>query len=154
MFVNNFFRKVREKYPKLGMFIQSAPVSVLFGLFYGYLIFTFKGADVAAKLRKSFEPLFMNFFLPFIINDGAVNAFPRKSFFKNILPVLCFAIIGTGVAIISTGVLVRLVSAVGILQKVGSVDAGLHFLALIHLLKFGVSYRHGRCALSVQGNED
>lgn len=122
------------------MFIQSAPISVLFGLFYGYLILTFKGADVAAKLRKSFEPLFMNFFLPFIINDGAVNAFPRKSFFKNILPVLCFAIIGTGVAIISTGILVRLISAVGILQKVAQTHTGLHFLALVYLLKFGFSH--------------
>ena len=111
-------RKLKDKWPKLGMYIQYSPISVLFGFIFGYLIFTFQGGDVAIKLRKSFEPLFMNFFLPFIIIDGAVNAFPKRGFFKNIVPVLCFAVLGTGIAIITTGLLFRLVIWMGVIQKV------------------------------------
>lgn len=59
------------------MFIQSSPISVLFGFVFGWIILRTHGEDVSAKLRKSFEPMFMNFFLPFIIIDGAVNAIPK-----------------------------------------------------------------------------
>lgn len=117
-FVNNMLKKLKDKWPRVGMFVQSSPISVIFGFVFGYLIFTFQGADVAAKLKKSFEPLFMNFFLPFIIIDGAVNAFPKRSFFRNIVPVLCFAVLGTAIAIVSTGALMRAVGWLGIIQKV------------------------------------
>lgn len=77
MFVNSIFKKLKHRFPKLGMFIQSSPISVLFGFVFGWIILRTHGEDVSAKLRKSFEPLFMNFFLPFIIIDGAVNAIPK-----------------------------------------------------------------------------
>lgn len=118
MFVNNVLKKIRDRWPKAGMFIQSSPISVLFGLGFGFLVYRFQGQDVAVKLRRSFEPLFMNFFLPFIINDGAVNAFPRKSFFKNIGPVLIFAVVGTGIAIICTSFMFKAITVVGIIKKV------------------------------------
>jgi NhaP-type Na+/H+ or K+/H+ antiporter len=118
VFVNNVLKKIRDRWPKAGMFIQSSPISVLFGLGFGFLVYRFQGQDVAVKLRRSFEPLFMNFFLPFIINDGAVNAFPRKSFFKNIGPVLIFAVVGTGIAIICTSFMFKAITVVGIIKKV------------------------------------
>jgi NhaP-type Na+/H+ or K+/H+ antiporter len=118
LFVNNILKKIRDKWPKAGMFIQNSPVSVIFGLGFGYLVYRFQGQDVAVKLRKSFEPLFMNFFLPFIINDGAVNAFPKKSFFKNIMPVLVFAIFGTTIAIGTTAMMFKSLSLFDIIQKV------------------------------------
>ena len=114
-FVNNILRKVRDKWPQFGRYIQPSAVSVLFGFVFGYCIQHYKGADVSLKLRTSFEPLFMNFFLPFIINDGAVNAFPKNSFFKNIVPVLMFAVVGTGISIVTTGLLFKLVCAAGII---------------------------------------
>lgn len=118
VFVNNILRKVRDKWPKAGMFVQSSPVSIALGLGFGYLVYKFQGQDIAVKLRKSFEPLFMNFFLPFIINDGAVNAFPKKSFFKNIVPVLIFAIFGTAIAIVLTSMMFKAITSFEIIKQV------------------------------------
>lgn len=100
------------------MFIQTSPVSVLFGFIFGILLFKFKGGDVALKLKASFEPLFMNFFLPFIIIDGAVNAFPKKSFFKFIGVILTFAVVGTGIAILTTALAFKLLNLMGLFTKV------------------------------------
>ena len=148
--VNSSLRRLRDRWPSIGVFLQPSAISVLFGLLFGLLIFHLRGADVAAKLRQSFEPLFMQFCLPFIISDGAINAFPKKSFFRNLAPILLFAVLGTAIAILTTGILFWIASFLGLLGKVLSLHPGFYSHAGFHLRQSCLCYRHSSSTFGLQ----
>ena len=72
---------LKQKWPKAGRMIQVAPLSLLLGIFLGYIVRLTDNEGISRLLRTSFHPLFMVVLLPFIIIDGAMNTLPRVFFF-------------------------------------------------------------------------
>lgn len=72
----SLIKMMKNKFKGCGKLFQGPPISVLIGLGIGFAINRLNFGDTEIQLQKSFAPLFMTVFLPFIIIDAAVNKIP------------------------------------------------------------------------------
>jgi glucan phosphoethanolaminetransferase (alkaline phosphatase superfamily) len=80
IFVYGHIRKLKRIHPQIGMYFQRPFVSLLLGLVFGYLMYRNKNQEVKESLRSSFEFLFMNIFLAFIILESALLVVRKVDF--------------------------------------------------------------------------
>lgn len=102
----NFLRKKHSRY------LQEAGLTTLIGLTAGTLLILIKRDEYMENLQKHFRAIFLIILLPAIILESGFNM-KKSSFYKNLGTVLMFAFLGTFIAIISFGLMMKLLACTG-----------------------------------------
>ena len=83
LFMYRVVRSIKISHPNCGMFLQKSTVSFVLGVFFGLLMYRSRPDEVKESLRLSFEFLFMNLFLPFILMESALNEIHKVTNFNS-----------------------------------------------------------------------
>ena len=100
---------LRNKHSRL---LQEAGLTTLIGLIAGTLLCFFKKDIYLGNLQNHFRAIFLIILLPAIILESGFNM-KKSSFYKNLGTVLMFAFVGTFIAIISNGLMMKMLTDSG-----------------------------------------
>lgn len=102
----NFLRKKKSR------FLQEAGLTTLIGIIAGALLLIIQRKSYMENLQMHFRAIFLIILLPSIILESGFNM-KKTSFFRNLGSVLMFAFLGTFIAILSLGLMVKLLGLTG-----------------------------------------
>ena len=120
LFMYRAIRAVKISSPGVGVYLQRSTVSFVLGLLFGFAMYKDRSSEVKESLRVSFEFLFMNLFLPFILIESALTAnqkvqrrLTQKNFFSHFRVTCTYAIVGIVVSTLLVGLSFALISRFG-----------------------------------------
>lgn len=97
---------------KKSKILQEAGLTTLIGLSAGTLLFLIKKGDYLQNLQTHFRAIFLIILLPAIILESGYNM-KKSNFYKNLGTVLMYAFIGTFIAMLSLGLMIKLLVEFG-----------------------------------------
>ena len=106
----NFLRKKHSR------FLQEAGLTTMIGLTAGLVLYILSKNIYLENLQKHFRAIFLIILLPAIILESGFNM-KKSSFYKNLGTVLMYAFVGTFVAILSLGLMVKGLAATGTMPE-------------------------------------
>lgn len=102
----NFLRKNKSR------FLQEAGLTTLIGIAAGICLLLFQHKEYMENLQLHFRAIFLIILLPSIILESGFNM-KKTSFFKNLGTILMFAFVGTFIAMLSLGLMIKLLGITG-----------------------------------------
>lgn len=97
---------------KKSRFLQEAGLTTLIGIFAGLSVTLLNKSNYMENLQLHFRAIFLIILLPSIILESGFNM-KKSSFFKNLGTVLMYAFAGTFIAMISLGLMIKLLALTG-----------------------------------------